>query len=187
MTSEILLLLESFGEVGGRTLVHGTALALVTWLICATLLRKARPALHAALWTVVLFKFLVPPILPGASPEWLNGKPGQGSIGDRKRPQAVGLACRSGVGRGKCRNGHTGCSHREHQLGGHAAGGLSGSPSARCRDSPGQVPENLRRTEAASPGWFGVDRAGGATDRPPGPAPASLSITRVIPPPPSPG
>ncbi len=65
MTSEILLLLESFGEVGGRTLVHGTALALVTWLICATLLRKARPALHAALWTVVLFKFLVPPILPG--------------------------------------------------------------------------------------------------------------------------
>ncbi len=65
MTSEILLLLESLVEVGGRTLFHGTALALVTWLICATVLRKARPALHAALWTVVLFKFLVPPVLPG--------------------------------------------------------------------------------------------------------------------------
>ena len=65
MTSEVQLLLENFVEVGGRTLLHGTGLALVTWLICATLLRKARPALHAALWTVVLFKFLVPPILPG--------------------------------------------------------------------------------------------------------------------------
>jgi beta-lactamase regulating signal transducer with metallopeptidase domain len=41
-------------------LVHGTALAAVTALAAATLLRRARPALLAALWTVVLLKFLVP-------------------------------------------------------------------------------------------------------------------------------
>ena len=80
--SEILLLFESFVVVGGRTLLHGTALALVTWLICATLLRKARPALHAALWTVVLFKFLVPPILPGEMAlSGLMGSLVRGSLG----------------------------------------------------------------------------------------------------------
>ena len=41
-------------------LVHGTALAAVTALAALTLLRRARPALMAALWTVVLLKFLVP-------------------------------------------------------------------------------------------------------------------------------
>ncbi len=80
--SEILLLFESFVVVGGRTLLHGTALALVTWLICATVLRKARPALHAALWTVVLFKFLVPPILPGEMAlSGLMGSLVRGSLG----------------------------------------------------------------------------------------------------------
>ena len=80
--SEILLLLESLVVVGGWTLLHGTALALVTWLICATVLRKARPALHAALWTVVLFKFLVPPILPGEMAlSGLMGSLVRGSLG----------------------------------------------------------------------------------------------------------
>ncbi|HKE14359.1 MAG TPA: M56 family metallopeptidase [Kofleriaceae bacterium] len=41
-------------------LVHGTALAAITALVAAALLRRARPALVAALWTVVLLKFLVP-------------------------------------------------------------------------------------------------------------------------------
>ncbi|HUS66994.1 MAG TPA: M56 family metallopeptidase [Kofleriaceae bacterium] len=47
-------------------LLHGTALALLTALAAATLLRRARPALHAALWAIVLVKFLVP-VGPGAS------------------------------------------------------------------------------------------------------------------------
>jgi beta-lactamase regulating signal transducer with metallopeptidase domain len=41
-------------------LVHGTALAILTALALATVLRRARPALVAALWTIVLVKFLVP-------------------------------------------------------------------------------------------------------------------------------
>jgi beta-lactamase regulating signal transducer with metallopeptidase domain len=41
-------------------LIHGTALAAITALAAATALRRARPALMAALWTVVLLKFLVP-------------------------------------------------------------------------------------------------------------------------------
>ncbi|HEU5056083.1 MAG TPA: M56 family metallopeptidase [Kofleriaceae bacterium] len=41
-------------------LVHGTALALLTALALATVLRRTRPALVAALWTIVLVKFLVP-------------------------------------------------------------------------------------------------------------------------------
>jgi beta-lactamase regulating signal transducer with metallopeptidase domain len=50
---------------GGLTLIHGSALALVTWLLSATLLRRSRPATKAALWTVVLVKFILPPVLPG--------------------------------------------------------------------------------------------------------------------------
>lgn len=47
-------------------LVHGTALAVVTGLAVATALRRARPAVVAALWTVVLLKFVVPvgPAMP---------------------------------------------------------------------------------------------------------------------------
>jgi beta-lactamase regulating signal transducer with metallopeptidase domain len=41
-------------------LVHGTALAVLTALALATVLRRARPALVAALWSIVLVKFLVP-------------------------------------------------------------------------------------------------------------------------------
>ncbi|HVG30435.1 MAG TPA: M56 family metallopeptidase [Pyrinomonadaceae bacterium] len=45
-------------------LIHGTALMLLTWLADTTLLRRSRPSIHAALWTVVLIKFLLPPVLP---------------------------------------------------------------------------------------------------------------------------
>ncbi len=59
--------------LAGQSLIHGTALALLTWLLCATLFRRARPAFHAALWTVALVKFLIPPVLPGemALSSWL--------------------------------------------------------------------------------------------------------------------
>ncbi len=49
----------------GAALVFGTALAVAAWLLSITVLRRARPAVIAALWTVVLLKFLVP-IGPGA-------------------------------------------------------------------------------------------------------------------------
>ena len=47
-------------------LIHGTILAALTALAGATLLRRASPALLAALWTVVLLKFVIPlgPALP---------------------------------------------------------------------------------------------------------------------------
>lgn len=45
-------------------LAHGTALMLLTWLASATLLRRSRPSIQAAIWTVVLIKFLLPPVLP---------------------------------------------------------------------------------------------------------------------------
>lgn len=45
-------------------LAHGTALMLLTWLSSATLLRRCRPSIQAAVWTVVLIKFLLPPVLP---------------------------------------------------------------------------------------------------------------------------
>lgn len=49
----------------GLALVHGTVLAAIAGLLAFTVLRRARPAVHAALWTVVLLKFLVP-FGPGA-------------------------------------------------------------------------------------------------------------------------
>ncbi len=52
-------------SVVGVALVHGTVLAILAAILAATVLRRARPAVHAALWTVVLLKFLVP-IGPGA-------------------------------------------------------------------------------------------------------------------------
>lgn len=52
--------LEHAGDWLAIGLVHGTALAILTALALATVLRRARPALVAALWTVVLLKFLVP-------------------------------------------------------------------------------------------------------------------------------
>lgn len=50
---------------GALSLIHGTVLALITWWLSATLLRRSRPAFQAALWTIVLLKFLLPPVLPG--------------------------------------------------------------------------------------------------------------------------
>jgi hypothetical protein len=47
------------------TVLHGTVLALITGLLTVTVLRRSRPAIKAALWTIVLIKFLIPPILPG--------------------------------------------------------------------------------------------------------------------------
>ena len=50
----------------GVVILHGTVLAALAWLLAATVLRGARPALLAALWTVVLVKFALPvgPALP---------------------------------------------------------------------------------------------------------------------------
>jgi len=47
-------------------LVHGTALALIAWALSATVLKRAKPALVAALWSVVLVKFALPvgPAMP---------------------------------------------------------------------------------------------------------------------------
>ncbi len=56
---------DQFANVLLLVLVHGTVLATMTWLLCATFLRRARPSLHAALWTVVLLTFLIPPVFPG--------------------------------------------------------------------------------------------------------------------------
>lgn len=53
-------LLERAGDWLLIGLVHGTALAILTAVALATVLRRARPALVAALWTIVLLKFLVP-------------------------------------------------------------------------------------------------------------------------------
>lgn len=49
-----------------RAAIDGTALAAITAVLCLTVLRRARPALIAALWTVVLIKFALPvaPALP---------------------------------------------------------------------------------------------------------------------------
>ena len=53
-------MLDAAGDWLVTGLFHGTALALVTGLALVTVLRRARPALVAALWTIVLLKFLVP-------------------------------------------------------------------------------------------------------------------------------
>lgn len=45
-------------------LAHGTALIAITWIATVTVMRRSRPALIAVAWTVVLLKFLVPPVLP---------------------------------------------------------------------------------------------------------------------------
>lgn len=56
-------------------LLHGTALALLAWALDRTVLRRVRPAFRAALWTVVLLKFFVPPVLPipASMSAWLPG------------------------------------------------------------------------------------------------------------------
>lgn len=44
----------------GEVLLHGTVLAAIAWVLSRTVLRRARPAVIAAVWIVVLLKFLVP-------------------------------------------------------------------------------------------------------------------------------
>jgi beta-lactamase regulating signal transducer with metallopeptidase domain len=56
---------DAFAGVLTQVLVHGTVLATMTWLLCAVFLRRVRPAVHVVLWTVVLLKFLIPPVFPG--------------------------------------------------------------------------------------------------------------------------
>lgn len=58
----------------GLGLLHASVLALLAWLLSATLLRRCPPALQAGLWTVVLVKFLLPPLLPGdySLSSWLS-------------------------------------------------------------------------------------------------------------------
>lgn len=62
---------------GGLTLLHATVLAALTWGVCRFGLKQARPALCAALWTIVLLKFVIPPVLPGelALSGWLAKAP----------------------------------------------------------------------------------------------------------------
>lgn len=43
-----------------QAVIFGSALALLTWLVTVTLFRRTGSALHAALWMIVLIKFLVP-------------------------------------------------------------------------------------------------------------------------------
>lgn len=56
---------DTFAGVLMLVLVHGTVLAAMTWLLCAVFLRNAKPAVLVVLWTVVLLKFLIPPVFPG--------------------------------------------------------------------------------------------------------------------------
>lgn len=60
------VVLDALWSVMATGLIHGTVLAALTALACATLLRRASPALLASLWTIVLLKFLIPlgPELP---------------------------------------------------------------------------------------------------------------------------
>lgn len=44
----------------GLALFYGTLLALVTWALTSTVLRRARSGLHALLWLIVLVKFVLP-------------------------------------------------------------------------------------------------------------------------------
>jgi beta-lactamase regulating signal transducer with metallopeptidase domain len=54
------------GEIVLVAVAHGTVLAAAAWVLTRTVLRRARPAAIAALWTVVLVKFAVPfgPAMP---------------------------------------------------------------------------------------------------------------------------
>jgi beta-lactamase regulating signal transducer with metallopeptidase domain len=58
-------ILDGAVHYGGLMLMHGTVLALITWLLSLTIFRRNRPSIQAALWIIVLIKFMLPPILPG--------------------------------------------------------------------------------------------------------------------------
>lgn len=64
MTESFEALLGALLFWAGQALLYGTVLAGLTALLCSLMLRRARPALHAFLWTVVLLRFLLPPVLP---------------------------------------------------------------------------------------------------------------------------
>ena len=68
----------------GTGLLHGTVLALITAVLGATLLRRARPALMAALWTIVLLKFLIPlgPEMPLSISGLVEAVLGAGAVAD---------------------------------------------------------------------------------------------------------
>ena len=50
----------------GQALFYGTLLAAVTWVVLRLLRKRVSPAFEAAIWTIVLLKFLLPigPALP---------------------------------------------------------------------------------------------------------------------------
>lgn len=54
------------GEIALLTAAHGTVLAAAAWILTKTVLRRARPAAIALVWTVALVKFVVPfgPAMP---------------------------------------------------------------------------------------------------------------------------
>lgn len=54
------------GEIALLTAAHGTVLAAAAWLVTHTVMRRARPAAIALVWTVALVKFVVPfgPAMP---------------------------------------------------------------------------------------------------------------------------
>ena len=70
---------EGLIQWAGMGLLHASTLALLAWLLSVTLLRRCPPALLAALWTVVLVKFLLPPLLPGdfSLSSWLSAAIGE--------------------------------------------------------------------------------------------------------------
>lgn len=49
----------------GTSIALGTLAAAIAWLLTRTLLRRARPAVHAAIWLVVLVRFVMPD-----GPDW---------------------------------------------------------------------------------------------------------------------
>jgi beta-lactamase regulating signal transducer with metallopeptidase domain len=102
-------------ELIGLALVHGTALAAIAWLLSATLLRRARPAVLAALWTIVLVKFVLPvgPAMPWSVSDLLSLALGGGDdalapwvvpgtaavapVAARELPDLLGLAALLGM------------------------------------------------------------------------------------------
>ncbi|HUH02007.1 MAG TPA: M56 family metallopeptidase [Kofleriaceae bacterium] len=55
--------------------IHGTILAAITAVLVTTVLRRARPAVKSALWTLVLLKFVIPvgPALPVSLTGFIEG------------------------------------------------------------------------------------------------------------------
>ncbi|HSR69452.1 MAG TPA: M56 family metallopeptidase [Acidobacteriota bacterium] len=92
-----MILDPSQGLIGwlGTGLLHATLLALLTWILTLTILRRCRPGLKAALWTVVLLKFLLPPVLPlpgeMAFSHWISQMSFRESLSRIPAPQDMGV------------------------------------------------------------------------------------------------